>query len=81
MEKELVIERIKRVGARRFKGAKFKIVEYANYFSLVSDNAEPSLFEKEDGFPVHITFAQLSVREIINPKVVFESGGKDNGEK
>lgn len=81
MDSTVVINRIKRTADRRHPGSKYKIIEYKNFYSLVVDGYEPSLFEKEDGFPVRMSYGQLKDSDIVNPKIVYESGGQKDGKK
>lgn len=81
MNNEIVINRLKRVGDRRYPDKAYKIIEYKNYYSIVVNGYEPSLFEKENGFPIRMNYGQLNDSDIKNPKVIYESGGQKNGKK
>lgn len=81
MDKEIVINRLKRTIERRHHNRPYVIREYTKFYSVVVDGTEPFLFEKEDGFPYHLTYAQVSPSEKKNPKLIYESGGKDDGKK
>ena len=81
MNNEIVINRLKRVGDRRYPDKAYKIIEYKNYYSIVANGYEPSLFEKENGFPIRMNYGQLKDSDIKNPKVIYESGGYKNGKK
>lgn len=81
MDKEKVIDRLKRTTERFHHGRPYVIREYGKFYSVVVDGTEPFLYEKEHGFPYMLTYAQVSHDEKKNPKLIYESGGKDNGKK
>lgn len=81
MDREIVIDRLKRTTERRHPGKPYVIKEYKEFFTVVVDGTQPFLYEKEDGFPLRKTFAQLNAQAIANPKLVYESGGKKDVKK
>lgn len=81
MDKKIVIDRLKRTTERRYPGRPYVIHEYSKFYTVVVDGTQPFLFEKSDGFPINLTFAQVSKEDCKNPKLIFESGGKKDVKK
>ena len=81
MDREILINRLKRTTERRHPGKPYVITEYKKFFTVVVDGTEPFLYEKEDGFPLRLMFGQVSKEETANPKLVYEFGGKKDGKK
>lgn len=81
MDREIVIDRLKRTTERRHPGRPYVITEFNKFFSVVVDNSEPFLYEKEDGFPLRTTFGRIAPSEKNNSKIVYKSGGQKDGKK
>ena len=81
MDREIVIDRLKRTTERRHPGRPYVIHEYSKFYTVVVDRTQPFLFEKNDGFPINLSFSQVSKEECKNPKIVYESGGQKDGKK
>lgn len=82
---DLNLRNIKRFMERRHAGEKYKVYEYGKFYTAIRDVkgqlTEPLLFTKEGAFPMFRTFNQMPLEDCKNPKLIYESGGKDNGEK
>ena len=69
-----------------FPGESYKIFEYDSFYTAVftsesKKNSEPIMFNKKGALPIPRPFASVPAKDCMNPKLVYESGGKDNGKK
>ena len=81
---QLNLENMKRFMSRSHPGKAYKITEYKSFYlaSFTKQKfMEPIMFNKKGALPIPKSFASVPSSECKDPKLIFESGGKDNGTK
>lgn len=80
---ELNLENIKKYMSRIHSGKEYKLYEFETFYSVVFTGEknrlmQPVLFNKKGAFRMNKVFGQMPKEK---GKLIFESGGKDNGKK